>query len=159
MVAAFATEAPALFISQEKEPVREEKILADVFGKRDELAPPVPESLEEAGLTSSVIEQLVFKLLYFRGDLLGRDLSTAMGLKFSLIEDLVEYLKRQHLVQVKKSLGMGNSSAIFALTEAGRTLAREYLDTNQYTGPAPVPLHQYTYLVRRQRRQDGWLTK
>src|SRR5689334_22428693 len=69
-----------------------------------ELVPPVPETLEEAGLSSSIIEQLVFKLLYFRGDVLGRDLSTAMGLKFSLIEDLIDYLKRQHLVQVKRSL-------------------------------------------------------
>jgi hypothetical protein len=53
---------------------------------------------------------------------------------------------------------MGNSSALFALTEEGRTVCRECLDSNQYSGPAPVPLFQYAYFVRQQRRRDGWLT-
>jgi hypothetical protein len=123
------------------------------------LAPPVPASIEEAGLAQSTVEQLAFKFLYFRGDILGRDLATAMGFKFSVIEDLIEGLKRQHLIQAKRSLGIGNSSAVIALTEAGRNLTREYLDKNQYTGPAPVPLFQYNWFVRRQRRQPGWLTQ
>jgi hypothetical protein len=37
-------------------------------------------------------------------------------------------------------------------------MARECLETNQYTGPAPVPLYQYNYIVRRQQRQAGWLS-
>ena len=122
------------------------------------LIPPVPETLDDLGIPAAVIEQLIFKLLYFRGEMLGRDLSTAMGLKFSLIEDLIEAQKRQHAIQVKRSLGMGNSSAIFSLSEVGRNMARECLETNQYTGPAPVPLYQYNYFVRRQRRPEGWLT-
>ncbi len=125
--------------------------------KPDALVPPVPETIEDSGLPSSTIEQLALKFLYFRGDVLGRDLATAMGFKYSLIDALMESLKRQYFVQVKRSLGMGNSSSIFALTEAGRNLAREYLDANQYTGPAPVPLYQYTWFVRHQRRQGGWL--
>ena len=120
--------------------------------------PPVPETVEDTGVAPSLIEQLIFKMLYFRGDLLGRDLSSAVGLKFSVVEELIETMKRQHLVQVKRSLGMGNSTAIFALTDAGRNLTREYLENNQYTGPAPVPLFQYAYYVRNQRRKDGWLT-
>jgi hypothetical protein len=99
------------------------------------------------------------KLLYARGDMLGRDLSEALGLKFSLIEELIEFLKRQHLIQAKTSLGLGASTSLFTLTEAGRNHARECLETNQYSGPAPVPLYQYTYIVRRQRRAEGWLTK
>jgi hypothetical protein len=124
----------------------------------DSLVPPTPETIEDTGLSPSIIEQLVFKVLYFRGDMLGRDLATAMGFKYSLIDGLMESLKRQHAVQVKRSLGMGNSSAVFALTEAGRNTAREYLENNQYTGPAPVPLFQYTWFVRHQRRKDGWLS-
>ena len=54
-----------------------------------------------------------------------------LGLQFSLIDELLETLKRQHYVGVKKSLGMGNMSGVFALTEAGRNLAREYLENNQ----------------------------
>jgi hypothetical protein len=122
------------------------------------LAPPLPETLEDTGLAGSVIEQLVLKLLYSRGDMLGRDLSEALGLKFSLVEAFLEFFKRNHFIQVKKSMGMGNSTSVFALTETGRSAAREAMDINQYTGAAPVPLFQYSHIVRRQRRADGWLT-
>lgn len=122
------------------------------------LSPPLPETLEDTGLAGSVIEQLILKMLYSRGDVLGRDLSEALGLKFSLVEEFLELLKRQHLIQVKKSMGMGNSTAMFALSDTGRTAARESMESNQYTGAAPVPLFQYSHIVRRQRRADGWLT-
>jgi predicted ATPase with chaperone activity len=120
--------------------------------------PPAPESIEDTGLAGSVIEQLILKTLYFRGELLGRDIASALGLTFSIIEPTIETLKRQHLVAVKRSLGMGNMSALFTLAEGGRPAARECLEINQYSGPAPVPLSQYTAIVRRQRQPDDWVT-
>lgn len=126
--------------------------------QEEQFTPPVPEAIEDTGLAASTIEQLVLKLLYARGEMLGRDLSQVLGLKFSLIEECIELLKHQHSVQVKKSLGMGMSTALLALTETGRAHARECLESNQYVGPAPVPLFQYTYAVRKQRRPNGWLT-
>ncbi|HWC97372.1 MAG TPA: hypothetical protein VG456_11495 [Candidatus Sulfopaludibacter sp.] len=122
-------------------------------------APPEPESLQQTGLPESLIEQLIVKILYFRGDLYGQDLSYAIGLKFSVIQDTVESLKLRHQVQVKRSLGMGNVGAVFALTEAGRSRAHEYLESNQYAGPAPVPLEQYSNMVRQQKPREGWLTR
>ena len=67
----------------------------------------MPESLEEAGITPTAIEQHLLKMLYFRGESMGRDLATALGLRFSLIEPVMEGLKRTQAVQVKRSLGMG----------------------------------------------------
>jgi predicted ATPase with chaperone activity len=52
---------------------------------------------------------------------------------------------------------MGNSSALFALTETGRSLTREYLENNLYAGPAPVPLYQYVEVVKRQKLRANWL--
>ncbi len=121
------------------------------------ITPPVPETLEETGIPPSVIEQLVLKYLYFRGEMLGREIAATLGLKFSLIDELLETLKRQHYVGVKKSLGMGNSSGVFQLTETGRNLTREYLESNLYSGPAPVPLYQYTEVVKRQKLREDWL--
>ena len=89
--------------------------------------------------------------------MLGRELGNLIGLKFSLIDEILETQKRQHFVAVKKSLGMGNMSGIFMLTEAGRNLARECLENNQYAGPAPVPLSQYTQVVRLQKLAENWL--
>src|SRR3954464_6416141 len=123
------------------------------------IAPPEPESLEQTGLAESTLEQLIVKILYFRGDLYGQDLSTAIGLKFSVIQEIVENLKLRHLLQVKKSLGVGSVASLFSLTETGRARAREHLESNQYAGPAPVPLEQYLEVVRQQRPREGWLTK
>jgi predicted ATPase with chaperone activity len=121
------------------------------------VTPPVPESLEDTGIPAAVVEQLIIKFLYFRGEMLGRDLASAMGLEFSLIDELIETLKRSHTVGVRKSLGMGNSSGIFFLAEAGRATAREYLENNHYVGPLPVPLYQYVDVVRHQRLKNNWL--
>src|SRR5258708_7645830 len=118
-----------------------------------------PSSLLEAGLNEATIETLVLKILYFRGELYGRDLSHAIGLKFSVIEGVVDALKLRHHLQIKRSLGVGNVSAILALTDAGRERAREALDANRYAGPAPVPLDQYIAVVREQRPRQGWLTR
>jgi predicted ATPase with chaperone activity len=121
--------------------------------------PPVPETLEQTGLNVSVVEQLILKLLYFRGDVLGRDLASTIGLRFSVIETLLDGFKRQQQVEVKRSLGMGSVSAQFSLTESGRKHAQNYLDSNQYVGPAPVPIEQYSTVVRKQRAREGWLTR
>src|SRR6476469_7653569 len=106
----------------------------------ERVVPPVPEDLADTGLPGGMVEQLLLKMLYFRGEVMGRDLAIAAGLQFSVIEQTIEALKHQHMVAVKRSLGIGNKSAVFALADAGRSLAREYLDNNQYSGPAPVPL-------------------
>jgi predicted ATPase with chaperone activity len=122
------------------------------------VVPPVPESFQDCGIPPAIIEQLVLKYLYFRGELVGRDIASLLGFQFSMIDDLLETFKRQHFVAVKKSLGIGNSSGVFTLTESGRNLAREFLENNQYAGPAPVPLYQYTEVVKRQKLRDNWLS-
>ena len=121
--------------------------------------PLEPESIEQSGLAPTTVEHLILKILYFRGDLYGQDLSTALGLKYSVIQQIVEALKVHHFVQVKRSMGMGDVGAMLSLTETGRTRARECLEENEYAGAAPVPLDQYADLVRRQRPAEGWLTR
>ena len=106
----------------------------------DLVVPPVPEGIADTGVPGSLIEQLIIKILYFRGELLGRDLGQALGLKFSVIEEIIETLKRQHMITAKRSLGIGNMSAMFTLAEPGRNAARDCLEMNQYSGPTPVPL-------------------
>lgn len=121
--------------------------------------PPVPASITDTGVSASVIEQLILKMLYSRGETLGRDLAKGLGLRFSLIEPLIDTLKRSQAIEVKRSLGLGPTSAIYALTDLGRKHARSHLEANQYSGAAPVPLDQYTHMVRRQRLKEGWLTE
>jgi MoxR-like ATPase len=127
--------------------------------RRERFEPPALKKLEDTGVPAALIEQLILKLLYFNGDLMASDLSRLMGLKFSLVEAMIEGLKLQLLVQVKSSLGYGSVSAVLSLTEAGRRVARDYLENNQYVGPVPVPVAQYTAAVHAQRMPANWLNR
>lgn len=120
--------------------------------------PSAPTSLAETGLPASLIEQLVLKITYFRGEIAGGDLSRIIGLRFNLLEEILDWYKRQHLMEAKRSLGYGPISEMLALTESGRRIARDYLDINQYIGPAPVPISQYWEAVKAQRLPQNWLT-
>src|SRR5438067_343386 len=128
------------------------------FRRDERFIPRVPKSLAETGLPNSLIEQLILKLLYFKGDVMGGDLGRAIGVSFSLIEPLIDGFKFKQLVQVKSSLGYGPFSSVLSLTEKGRSVARDYLDNNQYVGPAPVSIAQYREAVQAQRMPPGWLT-
>jgi predicted ATPase with chaperone activity len=121
--------------------------------------PAPPETMAETGIAESTIEQLMLKQLYFKGEAMGRDLSNALGLKYSVIEGMIDTMKRNHLIVAKRSMGMGNMSTVFTLSEAGRKLAQQYLEINSYAGAAPVSLDEYCELVKLQRLQPGWLTK
>ena len=48
------------------------------------IAPPVPESLEDSGIPATIVEHLVLKYLYFRGELVGRDIANLLGFQFSV---------------------------------------------------------------------------
>jgi len=121
--------------------------------------PPVPETVEDLGIPPALIEQLILKNLYFKGELTGRVLANILGVNFSVIEKIIDQLRRQHLVGVRSSLGMGSISSNFNLTESGRTIARDYLENNSYTGRIPVPLDQYAVGVKLQRAKGDWLTR
>ena len=145
-----ATQLAALGAAQAKSPIQEPS-------QYKAPTPAIPETISDTGLPESMIEHIIVKALYFQGDTLGRDLAAWVGLKFSVVESIIELLKHQHLVQVKKSLGMGNISAIYSLTENGRATAREHLNHSQYAGKAPVPLEQYDAMVAAQKLPDSWL--
>lgn len=137
--------------------------LAEAVGRpappQQSIVPPVPASLDDVGLPQSFLEQMVLKTLYFRGETMGCDLATSLCLRFSILDSVIEFLRRQRLLEVKHSLGIGNMSSAFALTASGRVLTREYLESNSYVGPVPVPLHQYRRVVTEQRLRDNWLTR
>lgn len=124
----------------------------------ESFVPTPPKSLEEAGVPPSLIEQLILKNLYFRGEASGRDLARILGLQYSVIEGVVEFLKTNRLIEAKRSSGFGSISTSFACSDGGRVRAKEYLEDNRFLGPAPVPLRDYSFAVRRQRVMPGWMS-
>jgi hypothetical protein len=109
--------------------------------------PPVLRSLQDTGLGMDQIEQLLIKTLY-GGEATGLALADRMRLPFTMLEPLIEHVRSEQLVEVRGSAGAGASSYRYALTDAGRDRARQYLDISQYVGPAPVSLAAYLAQMR-----------
>jgi hypothetical protein len=109
--------------------------------------PPVLKSLQDTGLAIDQIEQLMVKTLY-GGEASGLALADRMRLPFTMLEPLIERVRSEQLVEVRGSAGAGASSYRYALTDAGRERARQYLDVSQYVGPTPVSLAAYLAQMR-----------
>ena len=119
-------------------------LTAPAFAALDEVfAPQKPVTLEDTGLSAEAIWSLALKWLY-RGELRGTELAAGIRLPYGVLEPLLEYLRTQQLVEVKSAAGVGTAGYRYALTDTGRDRARRALDACGYTGPAPVPLAQYT---------------
>ena len=114
--------------------------------------PPPITQLEDTGLTKLWLQDLAIKILYFRGYLTGYELAEAIALPYTAIVDkIVETLKREKFIEVKAStMGLGEGSYQYGITQAGIKRAREALDRSQYADWAPVPLEDYNDAIRKQ---------
>jgi predicted ATPase with chaperone activity len=113
-------------------------------------APAAPDSLQEAGLTLSFLNDLLIKTLYVRGSMLGLELARFMCLPFKVIEESLRFLKDEKCVEVAGGDLIGRVSYRFNLTEIGRERAQEATKQCAYVGPAPVPLEDYVEQTYRQ---------
>jgi predicted ATPase with chaperone activity len=115
--------------------------------------PPQITSLDDTGLNPLWLQDLVLKLLYFRGYLSGFKIAEEIALPFAGITDqILVALKADKLIEVKSSQGgLGEGAYTYGITGAGIQRAREALDRSQYAGPAPVPFEVYNEAIRRQK--------
>src|SRR5262245_27048605 len=113
-------------------------------------APTAPDNLQEAGLTLSFLNDMVLKVLYLRGSMLGLDLARFMCLPFKVIEESLRFLKDEKCVEVAGGDLIGRVSYRFNLTELGRKRAQDAMQLCAYVGPAPVPLEDYVEQTYRQ---------
>lgn len=112
--------------------------------------PQSPRTLEESGLTSNQICDLILKQLYLHGTLMGVEIARNARLPFHVIDECLRFLKDDHCIEVTSGDVIGRVSYTFHLTETGRTRANEAFNFCRYVGPAPVPLSVYVEQCRRQ---------
>jgi predicted ATPase with chaperone activity len=118
--------------------------------ERADFVPRAPERLEDLGLSSEFVIELLLRTLYVQGARSGQELSDAVRIPFILLDDLLLSLQQRRLAEVLGTNGVGRGAYIFDLTDTGRGRAREAMMTARYVGPAPVPLAQYSDSVRAQ---------
>jgi predicted ATPase with chaperone activity len=116
-------------------------------------SPPQINSLEDTGLSPLWLQDLILKVLYFRGYLTGFKIAEEITLPLAGVTDqLLNTLKQEKLIEVKSSQGgLGEGAYTYGITSAGILRAREALDRSQYAGPAPVPFEVYNEAIRRQK--------
>ena len=119
--------------------------------------PPVPRTAEETGLPFSFVCDLVLKVLYFNGSLLGRDIASHVCLPWAFIETTLRFLGDEGYCSSAgvKSVPLHPGESInagmqYQISSTGRQRARELLELNQYAGPAPVPIGDYAAMAQRQ---------
>ena len=115
--------------------------------------PPQINSLEDTGLSSLWLQDLVLKVLYFRGAITGFKLAEEIALPMAGVTDqLLAALKLEKYIEVKSAQGgLGEGAYTYSITGAGILRAREALDRSQYAGQAPVPFEVYNEAIRRQK--------
>lgn len=129
--------------------------------RRKAFTPPPITKVEDTGLSPLWLQDLVLKTLYFQGYLTGYEVAEAIALPFtSVVDKILEALKREKFIEVKaSSIGLGEGSYQYGITQAGMSRAREALDRSQYAGPAPVPLEVYNKNVLKQTHGQLQITR
>ncbi len=112
--------------------------------------PPVPETLQDTGLTHEKIADLVLKLLYVQGARTGDQIQETICLPFGLLDDVLLDLQQRRFIEVRGTQGHGREGYLYDIGGEGRGRAKEALEQNQYVGAAPVPLWQYKEWVKHQ---------
>lgn len=105
--------------------------------------PPLPQTVEDLGLSEEVVADLILKVLYVQGARSGDSITQTVALPFEIVDNVLLDLQQRRFIEVRKTEGHGRGGYTFDITGSGRERAREALEGNQYVGPAPVPLDQY----------------
>jgi predicted ATPase with chaperone activity len=111
--------------------------------------PRPPKDIKGTGLPQGFLVELASKALYFGGVMSLAAISDELALPVSIMGDVLEFMKRERLAEIKKG-GDIRASYTYALTDLGRERAREYIQLSGYVGAAPVPLEEYSQVARKQ---------
>ncbi len=102
-------------------------------------------------MTLGFLADLTLKLIYYKSDMSSLEIASALCLPFTgVMQTILEFLKREELVEISGSKGFGERGYQWAITGRGSERAVQALERDQYVGPAPVPLHRYNEMVLRQ---------
>ncbi len=106
-----------------------------------------PQEVEATSLRRGLLQDLALKVLYLNGEMSLVDLGNHMCLSLGVVETIFQFFRKEQLCEVK---GMAGGSHRITASDRGKARAADLLTLNQYIGPAPVSLTEYTDWVRAQ---------
>ncbi len=117
----------------------------------DQYWPPEPTSLEDAGLSETLVESLICQVLLAVGTTSGRKIAERLGLPFGILDQQLGALRTRQIVAHARSAPLNDF--YYSLTENGQNRAIAHRKSFTYVGPAPVPLADYVVSVEAQASQ------
>lgn len=116
-----------------------------------DIVPALPRTIEETHLSPAFIAELIAKTLYFNGEMQGSAIADFVCLPFTaVVYPLLVQLKEERFVEIKGGQSTYTNTWKFALTKLGADKVQEIMQRNQYCGPAPVSLKDYSAMVNKQ---------
>jgi predicted ATPase with chaperone activity len=111
----------------------------------------VPHQVQRTGVRKGLLEDLALKILYLHGEMSLLELSERTCLSLGVIDEIFQFFRKEQLCEVKR---MAAGSHVIIASAQGKQRAAELLALNQYTGPAPVSLADYSMRVSMQSVQQ-----
>lgn len=114
--------------------------------KTQQAIAPRPRTIEETGLSTQFLADLIVKHINDGGVLTIGQLAERSALAGAVLEGVLDFLRREGRVEVRGQDEI-TGGLRYALTDRGRASALDALLKSGYTGPAPVPLNDYIRVV------------
>ena len=125
-------------------------IMLNFQSSRSSFAPAVPQTYDELGIQNTIVLDLMLRRMLMDGFSNLQRISNCLKLSLPVIDTCFRHMRQQQLVEVK---GMVGNDYQFTLSQAGKQLASERFQVNQYAGPAPVSLRDYQAATQAQAAQ------
>ncbi len=114
--------------------------LSTIPGIGTSFNPPVPRTVEDLGISQSLVLDLILRRVLLEGYSTLGSLSRALRISIPIVAATFQQMRQQQLVEVK---GMVGNDYQFVLSQAGKQLASDRFQISQYAGAAPVSLKDY----------------
>ncbi|MBI5282997.1 MAG: AAA family ATPase [Candidatus Solibacter usitatus] len=121
--------------------------MTSLAGLRASFAPRVPQTLEELGISQSLVIDLMLRRTMLEGFSSLESLGKALRLSLPILDQAFRHLRSQQIIEIKGMLG---NDYQFTLSQAGKQLASDRFQISQYAGSAPVALKDYAAATKRQ---------
>src|SRR6478672_255499 len=114
----------------------------------ESLGPPTPEELEETEVSEAFLRDLTLKHVAALADPTTASVAEKLHLPLALTDELLYQLYREKLIEIRLQSAIGLTR--YAMLDLGwERVSRLNLQCG-YSGPSPVTLKDYSYMMRLQ---------
>ncbi len=110
------------------------------------------ETFEDLGVPSSIVTDLMFRMMFNEGDVSLRRFVDVLRINFKILDQILLKMQKDHLVEIAQAGTLGRTSYTYRLTDEGMARARDSLERSQYIGPVPVSVDVYNEAIMLQTR-------